>query len=156
MLKHFAASFPPGHCAHRVVESIDMRPIYRSPAKVPARLNRPLRSKRRRGSRAMLGAMAFFGSGGFAAVCLAGSTGYLPDLGFLLDHSRNLPNHISATTGMILFTSPNVDTCREQLFDNTTGRQRDNGVVDCKNAIYEVKQSQVTMRMNAIGDTFRK
>jgi hypothetical protein len=56
---------------------------------------------------------------------------------------------------VIYFSSPNQDTCREQLFDNKSGRQRDNGVVDCRDALALGKHNQAADRMNAITDSFR-
>jgi hypothetical protein len=92
--------------------------------------------------------------------CAAATFGWVPGFDLFLQGFRSpsyreqMKREVQA--GSILFTSPNVDTCREQLFDNSTGRQRDNGIVDCKSAIYRVKQNEMAARMNAITDGFRQ
>jgi hypothetical protein len=62
---------------------------------------------------------------------------------------------MEARIGLIFISSINEDTCRERLFDNLNGNQRNNGIVDCKVAIALSKRSQTAERMNAITDAFR-
>ena len=102
----------------------------------PLQRHRQSRSKRERISHALV-ATIFIVMVGLASALLAGLIGR--------DRDVDLPYHISGSssrpsradheshTGIILFTSPNRDTCKEFLFDNTTGRRRA-GVVDCKSA----------------------
>jgi hypothetical protein len=118
------------------------------------------RPKIARSRRRISGAVVTMMSLLMVAACVAASFGWVPGFDLFLQGFR-APSHPEqlireAQGGSILFTSPNVDTCREQLFDNSTGRQRDNGVVDCKSAIYKVKQNEMAARMNAIGDGFRQ
>jgi hypothetical protein len=58
-------------------------------------------------------------------------------------------------SGVILLSTPNQDACRQRVFNNTTGRQQDDGVVDCKTAMSKVRQDDRVARMNAIGGAFR-
>jgi hypothetical protein len=94
-----------------------------------------------------------------AAAYLTGTPGWLVDHEALSrsfgGSSSSLQASPAARTGLIFFTSPNRDTCREYLFDNSSGRQRDNGVVDCRDAIAQGQHNQAADRMNAITDAFR-
>jgi hypothetical protein len=72
--------------------------------------------------------------------------------------SRSPPSSVAATaarTGAIFFTSMNIDTCHEYLFDNVSGERRDNGVVNCAVAITDVDHSPSMLRLNAITGSFR-
>jgi len=66
------------------------------------------------------------------------------------------PSLAAARTGSIFITSMNQDTCRQRSFDNMSGRQRDFGTVDCRDAILATRQSPVADRLNAITDAFRQ
>jgi hypothetical protein len=108
----------------------------------------------------LLATSGLFATTALVTTWLAGLPAWFPGFDFVyrgLGPSNVQPGMVSESqAGLILFTSPNQDTCRQQLFDNATGRQRDDGIVDCKGAIYKVKQNQIAARMNAIGDGFRQ
>jgi hypothetical protein len=96
---------------------------------------------------------------GVIMACVQGSVGWAGGLDLILHWREGSGSSeqldAESQAGTILFTSPNVDTCRQQSFDNSTGTQRDNGVVDCKTAIYRVKANQMAVRMNAVSGGFR-
>jgi hypothetical protein len=138
-----------------------MRPIYN----VAPRSVRQFKRRRKAswsGVRtfALLATSGLFATAVLVTTWLTGGAAWFP--GFDLVYRGLGPSHVQPGTvsesqaGLILFTSPNQDTCRQQFFDNTSGRQRDDGIVDCKSAIYKVKQNQIAARLNALGDGFRQ
>ncbi len=107
--------------------------------------------------------------GALAAACLTAAgllIAYLAGApNWLIDHepssrasgpsASSSQANTAARNGLIFFTSPNQDTCREHAFDNVSGIQRDKGVVDCKSALAHAKRSPVEDRMHALIDAFR-
>jgi hypothetical protein len=92
------------------------------------------------------------------AAYLVGAPGWLSESGVLfraVGHPDPLQIEVAVRTGVIFFSSPNKDTCREHLFDNRSGRQRDAGIVDCRDAIAQGQHNQAADRVNAITDAFR-
>jgi hypothetical protein len=63
-------------------------------------------------------------------------------------------------TGSILYMPDEGRLCRQFLFENLTGRLRDNGVVDCASAAYQGSDSTPKQwsadRMRVIATGFRK
>jgi hypothetical protein len=53
-----------------------------------------------------------------------------------LSASKPAPSEDEIYTGSILYLPNEGTTCRQLLFDNRTGRFRDNGLVDCQRAYY--------------------
>jgi hypothetical protein len=139
-----------------------MRPIYNLSSNAPTRFKRPQIARRntKRKPQSLTTTMGFFATAGLVTACMLGALGWGPDFDFSgrrLEASNAAKRAATESqAGLILFTSPNVDSCRQQVFDNSTGRQHDDGVVDCKFALYRVKQSQIVSRLNAIGDGFRQ
>ncbi len=52
-----------------------------------------------------------------------------------------VPSEEEIYTGSILYLPNEGTTCRQLLFDNRTGRLRDNGLVDCEQAYYRGTES---------------
>jgi hypothetical protein len=63
-------------------------------------------------------------------------------------------------TGSILFMPQLGSTCRQYLFDNTSGRMSDNGMVDCDHAAYhpvvEPPKNWTAPRLHIISSAFRE
>jgi hypothetical protein len=138
-----------------------MRSIYNAPADSANRFMRQRKAKPKRGamSRVVPAIAGLLVTTAVITACVQGTVGWAAGLDLILHwpESSSSSEQLMAETqaGTILFTSPNVDTCRQQSFDNSTGTQRDNGVVDCKTAIYQVKANQMAVRMNAVSGGFR-
>lgn len=136
-----------------------MRPIY-SMAPRSVRQFKRRRKASRSGGRTfvLLATSGLFATAILVTTWLTGAPAWFPGFDVVYRGSSHVqPGTVSESqAGLILFTSPNQDTCRQQFFDNTSGRQRDDGIVDCKSAIYKVKQNQIAARLNALGDGFRQ
>jgi hypothetical protein len=69
------------------------------------------------------------------------------------------PTEEEIYTGSILYLPNDGTTCRQLLFDNRTGRFRDNGLVDCERAYYRGTNESATLWPNAratvISQSFR-
>jgi hypothetical protein len=124
------------------------------------RFKRPQRARRtaRQTSFATLAA-GFSAAAALVAICSLGLLGWFPIFGIGSQTSQPAGGpadlNAEARSGFIFFTSLNQDTCREHTFNNTSGAQHDNGIVDCRIAIFNAKKSQSADRLNAIGDGFR-
>jgi hypothetical protein len=138
-----------------------MRPTYNAPVNSAGRSLRQGKARPKRGAKShVIPAIAgLLVTTGVIMACVQGTVGWAAGLDLIVHWpggSRSSePLVAESQAGTILFTSPNVDTCRQQSFDNSTGTQRDNGVVDCKTAIFRVKANQMAERMNAVSGGFR-
>jgi len=65
------------------------------------------------------------------------------------------PSDDEIYTGSILFTPIEGRTCHQYLFDNRTGRIRDNGNVDCERSRYAGSKNSPVARARAISAAFR-
>jgi hypothetical protein len=69
------------------------------------------------------------------------------------------PSEDEIYTGSILYLPNEGTICRQLLFDNRTGRFRDNGLVDCERAYYRGTGDSAMVWPNAravvIGQSFR-
>ena len=69
------------------------------------------------------------------------------------------PSEDETYTGSILYLPNEGTVCRQLLFDNRTGRFRDNGLVDCERAYYRSAGDSATVWPNArttvISQSFR-
>jgi hypothetical protein len=90
-----------------------------------------------------------------AIVCFADIPSWLVEKGPILLQSAPVLREARAATGAIFFTTMNNDNCHEYLFDNTNGRRRDNGLVDCATAITQLRRNDNTARLNAINESFK-
>lgn len=97
-------------------------------------------------------ALGLFVLAGLGAAWEAHNFGWPDDL---MSSPLNAQAMAEARSGLMFLSTPNHDTCRELSFDNSTGAQRDDGVVDCKIAVLKVRQNDAVARLNAIGSAFR-
>jgi hypothetical protein len=67
----------------------------------------------------------------------------------LLSRPAPAPTEDEIYTGSILYVPNEGTTCRQLLFDNRTGRFRDNGLVDCEHAYYRGAGESAMVRPNA-------
>ena len=123
------------------------------PAAAQFRFPRKLR-RRRRGSSLPIVTTCLFMLAGPAVAFMLWTHGWLD--GLLGTPPLDVPQALAEVhSGVILLSMPNQDACRQRVFNNTTGQQQDDGVVDCKAAMSKVKQDDRLARMNAIGGGFR-
>jgi hypothetical protein len=70
------------------------------------------------------------------------------------------PSDDEIYTGSILYVPDEGKICRQLLFDNRTGRMRDNGLVDCEQAFFrgtsEMSKQWSTARALVISESFRQ
>jgi hypothetical protein len=72
---------------------------------------------------------------------------WLPRLS--LSKPAPVPTEEEIYTASILYLPNEGTTCRQLLFDNRTGRFRDNGLVDCERAYYHGTNESATLWPNA-------
>jgi hypothetical protein len=72
----------------------------------------------------------------------------------------SVPSDDEIYTGSILYVPDEGKICRQLLFDNRTGRMRDNGLVDCEHAHYrgtsETAKQWSAARALVISESFRQ
>ncbi|HET9718366.1 MAG TPA: hypothetical protein VFP60_19525 [Pseudolabrys sp.] len=72
--------------------------------------------------------------------------------------ARETPR-VESYTGSIIIMPPRGDACRQMMLDNRTGAMWDNGYVSCDEVVSRPERDargMSTMRMNAIGNAFRR
>jgi hypothetical protein len=88
-------------------------------------------------------AAAQLGTGIFAIcallVCSSAAIYYSNDIRVMFRSPATIPLRNPNTTGTVL-TPFSGNTCRRRLLDNTTGKIRDDGLVDCADAMARVDQ----------------